>query len=242
MREIDTVLFDLDDTLHDDTTAYLSAARSVADTVARERGIDAQALVDAYEAAATAFWSALSSEHLGRPISGERERMWHEALGRVGIDDRELALRAADAYVAARTGVLELAAGSVDLLSALRERGCKLGLVTNGFAATHHDKIDRLGLRELMDAFFLADEVGMVKPDPQLFLHACRALGSEPARTAMVGDRYGRDVVGAHDAGLFTVLLDVHALPIPDDGPRPDAVVTTIGDVLAVLPLVRRTP
>jgi putative hydrolase of the HAD superfamily len=237
MRAIDTVLFDLDDTLHDDTTAYLSAARTVADGVAAEHGIDAQALVDAYEAAATAFWSSLSSEHLTRGIGAERERMWHEALQRVGLADRALAARCADGYVRARSAALELTPGSLDVLTALRARGCKLGLVTNGFAATHHDKIDRLGLRERMDAFFLADEVGMVKPDPALFRHACRALGSEPARSAMVGDRYARDVVGAHEAGLFTVLLDVHATPIPDGGPRPDAVIATIAQVLDVLPL-----
>ena len=104
-------------------------------------------------------------------------------------------------------------------------------------AATHHEKIDRLGLRELMDAFFLADEVGMIKPDPELYRHACRVLGSEPARTAMVGDRYGRDVLGAHDVGLFTVLIDVHAIPIPADGPQPDAVVSSITDLIGVLPL-----
>jgi len=109
--------------------------------------------------------------------------------------------------------------------------------VTNGFAATHHDKIDRLGLRERMDAFFIADEVGMLKPDPELFRHACRVLGSEPARTAMVGDRYGRDIVGAHAAGLFTVLLDVHATAVPPEGPQPDAVIRSIGEVLDVVPL-----
>jgi putative hydrolase of the HAD superfamily len=237
MRAIDTVLFDLDDTLHDDTTAYLSAARTVADAIARERALDPQALVDAYESAAMAFWSSLTSEHLAVPTGDQRERMWGEALRVIGIDDPALARRAADGYVQARTAVLTLSPGAVDLLVALRARGCKLGLVTNGFAATHHDKIDRLGLRALMDGFFLADEVGMVKPDPELFLHACRALGSEPARTAMVGDRYGRDVVGAYEAGLFTVLLDVHAIPIPSGGPQPDAVVTSITDVLDVLPL-----
>lgn len=237
MRAIDTVLFDLDDTLHDDTTAYLTAARTVADGVAAERGIDAQALVDAYEAAAMAFWSSLSSEHLTHSIGDERERMWNEALERAGIADRALAVRCADDYVRARSRALELTPGSLDVLTALRERGCKLGLVTNGFAATHHDKIDRLGLRERMDAFFLADEVGMVKPDPELFRHACRVLGSEPARSAMVGDRYARDVVGAHEAGLFTVLLDVHAIPVPRDGPQPDAVIASISAVLDVLPL-----
>ena len=236
-RRIDTVLFDLDDTLHDDTTAYRSAARAVAEIVAREHQIDPQALVDAYDGAAMGFWSSLTTEHLTRAIGDERERMWYEALRLVGIDDRELARRAATAYVEARADVLELSPGAADVLDALRERGCKLGLVTNGFAETHHDKIDRLGLRARMDAFFLADEVGMVKPDPELFLHACRTLGSVPERTAMVGDRYERDVRGARDAGLFTVLIDVHAIPIPEGAPQPDAVISSIADVIGVLPL-----
>ena len=234
---VDTVLFDLDDTLHDDTTAYLTAARTAADVVARERSIEPQALVDAYEGEVSVFWSSLSAEHLDREIAAERVRMWDAALRRIGIDDAALAQRAAGVYNGARSEGLALAPGSLGVLTELRARGCKLGLVTNGFAATHHDKIDRLGLRERMDAFFIADEVGMVKPDPELFRHACRELGSVPARSAMVGDRYYRDVVGAHDAGLFTVLLDVHAIPIPDGGPRPDAVIATIGEVLGVLPL-----
>ena len=236
MRQIDTVLFDLDDTLHDDTTAYRTAARAVADAIAAERGVDSGALAAAYEAEAMRFWAALTSEHLAHSIEGERERMWLAALRAVGIDDPALARTAAEGYVRARSGVLTLAPGSLEVLNVLRARGCKLGLVTNGFAATHHDKIDRLGLRERMDAFFLADEVGMVKPDPELFRHACRVLGSEPARSAMVGDRYARDVVGAHEAGLFTVLLDVHAIPIPAGGPLPDAVVHSIAEVLEVLP------
>ncbi len=236
-RTIDTVLFDLDDTLHDDTTAYRNAARAVAELVGRERGIDPRALADAYDGAAMGFWAELSAEHLTLAIGDERERMWHEALLLVGIDDRALAARAAQAYAEARAGGLELFPGALELLVALRGRGCKLGLVTNGFAATHHDKIDRLGLRERMDAFFIADEVGMLKPDPALFLHACEALGSTPARTAMVGDRYNRDVRGAQDVGLFTVLIDVHAIPLPEGAPRPDAVVPTIADVLGVLPL-----
>ena len=237
MRAIDTVLFDLDDTLHDDTAAYRAAARTVADTIAQEHGIDAQALAEGYERAAMAFWSALSADHLTLAIGDQRERMWREALGAVGLDDPALAAQCADGYVHARAEVLELSPGALDVLTALRDRGCKLGLVTNGFAATHHDKIDRLGLRERMDAFFIADEVGMIKPNPELYRHACRVLGSEPPRTAMVGDRYARDVLGAHEVGLFTVLVDVHAIPIPPGGPLPDAVVASITEVLGVLPL-----
>lgn len=86
-----------------------------------------------------------------------------------------------------------------------------------------------------MDAFFLADEVGMVKPDPELFRHACRVLGSEPSRTVMVGDRYERDVTGAREAGLYTVLIDPHAIPLPEGAPPPDARVASIADVLGVI-------
>ena len=236
MRAIDTVLFDLDDTLHDDTTAYRTAARAAGEIVAREHAVEPQDVADAYEAEVSSFWSALTEDHLGLTIADERVRMWHAALRRLGIDDVALARRAAHAYNTSRSEVLALSPGALDVLTALRARGCKLGLVTNGFAATHHDKIDRLGLRDRMDAFFIADEVGMVKPNPALFRHAVEALGSTPERSAMVGDRYARDVVGAHAAGLFTVLLDVHAIPIPDGAPKPDAVVATIADVLGVLP------
>ncbi len=240
IRELDTVLFDLDDTLHDDTAAYQTAAQRVAADVAAERGIDAARLFAAYVAEANGFWKKLTSEHLTTAIHDTRTQLWYDALVAAGIDDRALARVCADCYNAYRADVLELSPGALDLLLALRARGCRIGIVSNGFAATHHDKIDRLALRAHIDGLFLADEMGMVKPDPRVFAHACAVLGSVPSRTAMVGDRYDRDITGAHEAGLFTVLVDVHAIPIPDGAVPPDAVVPTIAGVLAALPTVGR--
>ncbi|MGD0471777.1 MAG: HAD family hydrolase [Candidatus Velthaea sp.] len=239
MRIIDTVLFDLDDTLHDDTTAFQEAARMVAAEVAAERGVDPSAVLGAYIAQAQAFWKKLSVEHLTAGITDTRAQLWSDALSAVGIDDIALAERCATAYTRYRADVLELSPGALECIEALRARGCKLGIVTNGFAETHHDKIARLGLTPLFDALFIADEMGMVKPDPAIFQHACEVLGSVPERTAMVGDRYDRDIAGAKRSGLFTVLIDVHAIPLPDGAPPPDAIVATIADVLAVLPLGR---
>ncbi len=237
MRTIDTVLFDLDDTLHDDTAAYQEAARLVAADVARERPIDPAALLAAYVAEASAFWKKLSVEHLTAGIIDTRAQMWHDALLEVGIDDVVLSERCAHDYGRYRSEVLELSPGALDCIETLRARGCKLGIVTNGFAATHHEKIARLGITDHFDALFLADEMGMVKPDPAVFRHACEVLGSRPERTAMVGDRYDRDIIGAQQCGLYTVLIDVHAIPLPDGATPPDVVVATIADVLAALPL-----
>lgn len=237
-RTIDTVLFDLDDTLLDDSAAYKGAARRVAAEVAAERGIDAERLFTAYVAEANGFWKKLSQEHLTQPIHDARVQLWSDALVTSGVPlDVALAQTCSEHYTRYRAESLELFPGALELIAALRTRGCKLAIVTNGFAATHDEKIDRVGLREHVDAVFLADTMGMVKPDPEIFRLACRTLGSEPARTAMVGDRYDRDIIGAAEVGLFTVLIDVHAIPLPDGARLPDAVVSSVAGVLEVLPL-----
>jgi putative hydrolase of the HAD superfamily len=237
-RTIDTVLFDLDDTLHDDSTAYKKAARRVAEDVAASHGIDAEQLFRGYVAQANGFWKKLSQEHLTMPIHDARTQMWSDALVAAGVPlDVALAQQCADNYGQYRNEVLELFPGALELVIALRERGCAIGIVTNGFAATHHEKVDLLGLRPYIDGLFLADEMNMVKPDPEIFRYVCRTLGSVPARTAMVGDRYDRDIVGAGTVGLFTVLIDIHAIPLPEGAVPPDVVVNGVGDVLGVLPL-----
>lgn len=234
MRKIDTVLFDLDDTLHDDTLAYQSAAEEVAQEVAAERGIDALALKSAYVAQAEGFWTKLSAEQLDTKMSATRSKLWHNALTAVGIDDLPLAARSAGNYNAYRKKYLELFPGALDLLRRLKARGFALGLLTNGFSETHREKIAILEIGELFDAIFIADEVGMLKPDPLLFAHACLKLGSAPARSAMVGDRYERDMRGAIRAGLFTVWMNVHGETLAPADPRPDATVTSIAEVGAV--------
>ena len=85
MRRIDLVLFDLDDTLHDDTFAYQSAAEEVAREVAAEHGVDALALKAAYVAEAEGFWQRLSPRDLKVKLSRVRASMWQNALESVGV-------------------------------------------------------------------------------------------------------------------------------------------------------------
>lgn len=232
---LEAVLFDLDDTLHDDTFAFNSAAEAVAREIAAEHGIDALALKDAYVAEAEGFWIRLTPDHLKTKLGGLRERMWATALGEFGILDPALVTRSSARYIEYRRGYLELFPGALDLLRTLRARGVKVGMLTNGFAETHHEKIAVLQLTDEFDAIFIADEVGMIKPDPLLFAHACTKMGCAPARSAMVGDRYERDISGALEAGLFTVWMNVHRATLPAGARAPDVTVDDLAGVRAVL-------
>ena len=234
-KNLEVVLFDLDDTLHDDTYAFTSAAEEVAHEIALEHGVDALALKNAYVAEAEGFWHRLTSEQLKSRLSGLRAMLWNAALERVGIRDREVALASAARYHEYRKKYFAVFPGTIDVLRELRARGLKLGILTNGFSETHREKIATLQLGEFFDAIFIADEVGMIKPDPLLFAHACTALGSAPARSAMVGDRYERDIRGALEAGLYAVWLNVRNEAVPRGAPPPDAICTSIGEVPALL-------
>ena len=233
-RNFAAVIFDLDDTLHNDTHAYQSAACEIAEAIAAERGVDAHALFEAFIAHTSRYWSALSAEHLNMPIAESRYELWGSALRDVGITDDATIRKVAQRYGECRRKYYSPFPGALELLGTLRERGKKLGLITNGFAETHYEKLELLGLQSSFDAILCADEVGMVKPDPKIFLHACELLDTPPARAAMVGDRYFRDIVGAREAGLFTVYISMHAEKIPQ-GQTPDVTVKGIEEVLAIL-------
>lgn len=231
MSDLRAVLFDLDDTLHDDTYAFTTAAEEVAAEVAAEHGIDALALKRAYIVEAEGFWHRLTANELRTKLAQLRTVLWGNALRSVGLDDAHLAERSARNYNIYRKRYFALFPGALDLLRQLKDAGMKLGLVTNGVSETHREKIALLQISEYFDAIFLADEVGMVKPDPLLFAHACTKLRTSPSESAMVGDRYERDIAGALEAGLFTIWVNVRGERLPRDARPPHATVSNISEV-----------
>lgn len=92
-----------------------------------------------------------------------------------------------------------------DALGLLVGRGLALGVVSD---RRIDDKLAALGLAELpWRAKVSADEVGVLKPAPALFLAACAGVGVAPDQAAHVGDRVDTDDVGARAAGMRSLVL-----------------------------------
>jgi putative hydrolase of the HAD superfamily len=91
-----------------------------------------------------------------------------------------------------------------DTLTALRERGLRLGIVTNGETEFQLKNIHALGLPELVDTILISEQERIKKPEPDIFLRAAERLGTTPSRCLFVGDHPVNDIDGAKRVGMRT--------------------------------------
>ncbi|GAB2460501.1 HAD-IA family hydrolase [Jatrophihabitans fulvus] len=77
--------------------------------------------------------------------------------------------------------------GTVATLRALRRGGVRVAIVSN-IGWDPRPVLARYGVDDLVDELVLSYELGVMKPDPVIFEHACSALGLEPDDCVMVGD------------------------------------------------------
>lgn len=127
------------------------------------------------------------------------------------------------------------------LFAALRERGVRVGVLSNTlWSREHHERIfARDGVLDLIDGAVYSSEIPWTKPHPEAFRAALDAVGvPNPADAVFVGDRPFDDIHGAKSAGMRAVLLPHSDIPEVQKGPiegEPDAVVTRLADLLAVV-------
>ncbi len=207
----EAVLFDLDDTLLDYSTA-------------RDRGIRAWVLeVDAIPHAGDAVrvWRELEERHFRRYSSGEvtfdeqrraRLREFWPHLSRAADDELD---RAFAGYIAHTEAAWAPVPGAVETVLELAGR-LTVGVLTNGRAELQARKLQVLGLAEV--PLFASSELPAPKPDVRAYEAACSELGVTPSRTVMVGDDLVNDVEGALYAGLRSVWL---FRPSPAGAARP---------------------
>lgn len=92
---------------------------------------------------------------------------------------------------------------------ALREKGFKLGLVTNAANAEWQMmKFRSSGLSEYFDDAVISGAVGVEKPDPAIIELAAARLGVKKEECLFVGDRFETDISCAINAGIDSVMVN----------------------------------
>jgi HAD superfamily hydrolase (TIGR01509 family) len=233
---IEAVLFDGDQTLWDfarvmrealvATAAELRAARPgpFADALRWEDLQDDRA---AMAVESPDVWSLAELRVLGFARSLARRRATEG--GDEGADD-VLAQELSASYFSHRDRDPALFPDTIPALDALRA-DYRLGLLSNGSRLP-----ETIGLAGYFESIVFAQDHRVAKPDKGIFEVVERELGVGPEVCVLVGDHPVNDVAGAHGAGWRSVWLDRDgAVPFPDDGPWPDAVVARLTELPDVL-------
>jgi putative hydrolase of the HAD superfamily len=114
----------------------------------------------------------------------------------LGIPDR------AEGLIGRLFGALEPDDGMIDAVRKARAAGIRTGLISNSWGRTIYDE-ELIG--ELFDAVVISGDVGLHKPQPEIFLLACERLGVAPADAVFVDD-LRENCAGAEAVGMAAVL------------------------------------
>jgi putative hydrolase of the HAD superfamily len=186
---IDAVLFDLDGTL-------FNRDLTVSEVLARQVQHFAH-LIPASQA--TAFIRRV--EQLDAHGHQDKREVYATIGTEFGFDAATVAALVAS-FWAEYPACCHLEAGVADTLAALRQRGTRLGIVTNGSTNIQRAAIEALGVASAVDTIVISEAEGVRKPDPAIFRLAAARLGVPVERCCFVGDHPEVDVLGAQRAGL----------------------------------------
>ena len=124
-------------------------------------------------------------------------------MGGEGPRSEEVARAITDGWL--HSANFELYEDTLPVLAELRERGLRIGLVSNTSrdldAFVAHFSLD-------VDAWISSGVHGKVKPDPSIFRVILGRLEVEPQAAVMVGDSLLYDVEGARALGMQAYLID----------------------------------
>ncbi|MFW9830712.1 MAG: HAD family hydrolase [Candidatus Thorarchaeota archaeon] len=99
-----------------------------------------------------------------------------------------------------------------EILKKIKAKQIKIGLISNiekRLVAKRRTSLEESGIVHYFDAIILSAEVGVRKPQKEIFDIALREIGTnDPAKAMHVGDSPVMDVRGAQNAGLIPILFD----------------------------------
>jgi putative hydrolase of the HAD superfamily len=145
----------------------------------------------------------------------------------------DLAIRLADRFTAYREEEMFVFPGAHDAIDALKARGVKLALVTNGAAVPQRAKVERFELAHRFDHIQIEGEHGFGKPEERAYLRAMEALGVTASDTWMIGDNLEWEIVAPQRLGIYAIWMDVHGEGLPEGSiVKPDRIIRSLAELL----------
>ena len=133
----------------------------------------------------------------------------------------------------------ELRAGAAEMLQALKDRGYRIGVISNNASLYNvFDVLEQYGIRTYMEDVTVSSVVGYRKPHPGIFQIALRQMQVTAAEGVYVGDTVSRDIIGSKRAGfgksvqIGSFLSAQKDAEVSADAERPDIIIRDIRELI----------
>ena len=227
-----TVIFDVDDTLYDQTLPFKKAIQKYFN-----QSFTDKELTELY-LASRKYSDSLFFKSTTGEVSIEELQTYRitEACREFGITlSYQEALDFQDAYLAEQHKIT-LFEEVEELLNNLYQQNIQLAVLTNGEKDHQSMKIKQLGLKKWMpeEYFFISGALGHAKPAQEVFTIIENKLQLDKTNTIYIGDSFEHDVVGAKKAGWQSIWMNHRNRQAPTTPVKPDKVVYNAKELLEV--------
>jgi FMN phosphatase YigB (HAD superfamily) len=222
-RNVRCILFDLGSTL------WTSKDERV--ILVNERIANLRAVLELFRFCGTGVYSEMDVDELGRLLRKSFEKQIRvrtrqlveyepdftlatvDALQQIGIPNvtAECGEAIYEALRVRTPDIRVLFDDTLSTLAALKARGYLLGVVSNRHygGAPFHEDLRAMGLLDYFELRHMAisADLGLRKPNPDIFWHALNSLDVPPEEAAMVGDALRGDIVGAKRLDILAIWM-----------------------------------
>ena len=225
---IKTVCFDLDGTLYDfQKVMRHSLGITLAEIIRRISECADRLSIDKM----IQIRNHTAAELKGRIFDLEAVRLisFQRTLNYCGVDDHEFAKQLNELYLKHRFEDVVLFDDVPPTLEGLKQN-YTLGILSNG-----NSYPKTLGVEEYFQFVILAQDVGIEKPDPEIFRLAIEKAGCLPDEFLYVGDSQEDDILGAKKAGVKIAWYNRTRAQLHPNIPRPDYEISKLNTLLEIL-------
>ena len=234
---IKVVFFDLDGTLCDSDTAW-SIAQREAFQLLREHypHVSQEAITNAWTTVHQRLFQQLDAGKLS--MAEVRDSRFECLFTKLNLPTDKVMEELSDFFCSRYLTSLRL----YDDVTVLEElHTYHVGIITNGAHDEHTDsqlsKVRHLGLSERIQSLTISGEIGIRKPNLEIFKLACKRADVLPEEAVYIGDSVQNDIVGANRAGMTSVFINRKSdvlIPKTADA-QPDYAISNLHDVLSCL-------
>ena len=154
----------------------------------------------------------------------EFERIYGEPGDRYERELREIY------NVLAKKGEVPLKPHTLELLGAMKDAGMKIAIASSSTREEVTTQMDMLGALPFFDTCVCGDQVTKSKPDPEIFLLACDALGVKPEEAVGLEDSFN-GVRACKASGLYTIMVPDIIMPDDEMKSLADVILPSLKDV-----------